>query len=67
MISHSLQIIHFHLFMLNVVILYPSSLRLGPSRHGRKLIFIYMYMCGLARLFKRSSSRTAICGRWSSG
>jgi hypothetical protein len=67
MIPNTLQIIHFHLFMLDMMILYPSGLCISPSRHWRKLIFIHMRMRRLARLIKRGSSGTAICGRWSSG
>lgn len=67
MIPNSLQVIHLHLFMFDMMILYPSGLSLSPSRHWRELIFVYMHMRRLARLLERSSSGTTICGRWSSG
>jgi hypothetical protein len=67
MISDSLQIIHFHLFMLNMMILYPPCLRLSPSRHWRELIFIHMHRRRLTRLLKRGGSRAAIGRRRSSG
>lgn len=67
MISDSMQIIHFDLFMLDIMILYPPGLCFSPSWHGRKLIFIYMHMRRLTRLLERSSSWAAICRRWPSG